>query len=232
MPRAVADIVADALISTGLESVDPLFGGTDETAREIVVALNDTAREIAEAHDWRAITRTHTILGDGTSNIISLPTDYVRMPQGARIWSTRLGGSYSPVTDLDTWLGLDTRLGSTLMNQYLITDDQIALAPAPGIGETVRYVYVSSLTIKNGTTYKSDFSDPNDVFLLSDRVLQLGLVYNLRKEQGLEAEHEGRKYMDALQRAISRDKGPRIITQASSYGFEDVPMAYPGTITG
>lgn len=231
MSRPVSQIIADVLTSVGLEALDDdIFSSTNDTAREVVVALNETIAEILESHDWRAVTRYHTIVGNGVLETIDLPDDFIRMPKGARVWSDRLGGSYTQIVDADTWLGLETRFQTIATNCYIITDDQIALRPAPGLDEVVRFAYVSDLSVKNGSTYKNRFDNPNDLWLMDDRLLQLGLTYHLRMEQGLNADHEGRKFAMALEKAISRDKGPRILKQATSLSADGYDPAFPGTI--
>ena len=222
----VGTIIADAIASSGLESVPVVFGSDDETAREVRVALRDAAEEITEAHDWRALTRTFTIIGDGETFNVNLPSDFLRSPKSARVHSSKWV-SYRHVHDADQWLSEGVTYGGVLPS-YITGSSQISFRPAPAQDERVHLTYISSAYARNGTTLKTEFDQETDEFVLADRLLRLGLIYHLRAGQGLDFTIAKTQFDNAIQLAITRDKGARILTQASRMSWSiGAESAYP-----
>lgn len=230
MPRTVLEIVQDASAQTGIERPALLFGSDSRTDQEVRACLIEAADKIVRAHDWQALLRLDTDTGDGTTTEFALPSDFLRMPKDGRIWSSRWEWPLQRVTPED-WLQLDIKAYNLVTGVYTIYGGNLVYKPALVTGETAKYWYVSrNKCADTGGTPKETFTADTDTFRLDDRLLELVFIWTFRQMKGFDYAEDLATAEVALARAISDDKGARIITQASRTGSR-IPVAYPLTVT-
>ncbi|MEM6833289.1 MAG: hypothetical protein AAF562_06660 [Pseudomonadota bacterium] len=229
MARTILQIAQDAAPRLGLASPDALFGSTDRTSIELRAVVNEVAERIADAHDWEVLTEEETNTGDGTTEGFDLPSNYVRMPKDAQVWSTRWQRPMLQISS-DDWLRLDIRQYDLVIGTYIIRGGQIRFRPVLASGELAKWNYVSNLQVSPSTgNNKERFTDDTDTFRLDDRVLETTLIWEWRHRKGLPYAEDMKTAEIALARAISDDKGARIVTQSSRRNVR-AKIAYPWQI--
>lgn len=201
--------------------------GADEV--EIAALANTAAKSIMKAHDWQKLKTLKTLTGDAATTSFTLPTDYNRMLKKGNVHSSANKPSlFSPVADEDEWLRITDDLATISPGHWIILGGTFQIFPAMPVGETARFYYISNL-IFSGT--KATATADADTFFLDDELLTLGTIWRWRAKKGLEYAEDMTNFNDAEAKAISDDKGSRIIAIGRARVSDDVQMAYPGTIT-
>lgn len=230
MAKTALQIVQSAAPKLGIAVPSALFAATARTEIELRAVLNDVAERIARAHDWNTLKTLETNTGDGSTVGFSLPSDYLRMPKDGQIWSSRWENPLTLVSS-DDWLMLDVRSYDLTTGSWIILGGEIKFNPALASSETAKWYYISgNYATSSGGTNKSAFDDDDDTFRLDDRVLETALIWQYRKNKGLDYAEEMADAEMALAQAISEDRGARIITQASRAGPR-ADVAYPLNVT-
>lgn len=195
---------------------------------EVCELATETAVAIMKAHDWRKLTTLATATGDGVTTAFDLPEDYDRMVLGTEVhsasWAT---WRYAQAPTLDFWHDLQTGLTTLDPGFWIILGGQMQFYPALPSGEEARYYYVS----KHIATGKAAFTSDEDVFLLDDRLLTLGIIWRWRALKRMDYSEDMANYEVALEEAIARDKGARVLYGGRRpSGFRNVRVAYPGNL--
>lgn len=211
--RAEGTVIADA------------YSSTDQVAVEMADLANEVAEEIAKSYDWGALTKVATITGTA-AEAYDLPDDYDRMAVLAE------------VDDSGNWLWGYTRFGSVSDWQraknsgymalspggYIITGGQMHFYPSP-VG-TATFPYVSKeWAASESDTPKRKFTADNDVFLLDERLLTLGLIWRWKAQKGLDYGEDLATYEDAVAKERYRDRGSYVLRDGGSSRW---PVAYAG----
>lgn len=230
MARSALSIVQDAATKLGVAQPTVLFGSTDRSAIELREALIEAADKVLHAHDWQRLLTVQTNIGDGTTTDFSLPSDYLRMPKSVDMWSSKWQRRLTHITP-EEWLQLDVRNYEVVSGVWTIFGGDCVYKPALAADETVKFWYVSNRVVANDAEGTKDrFTADDDTFLLDDRVLELVLVWLFRTQKGLDYAEDMASAEIALARMIERDKGARVLTQASRRTI-NASTAYPGSIT-
>lgn len=232
MTRAALTIAQNAAVKLGLDEPAELFASTDRTAVELRRALIEAADQIVRAHDWQVLKRLAVHTGDGTTTEFALPTDWLRMPKDARVWSTRWQHALNQITPED-WLHLDIRDFDPTVGAWTIYGGNFVYVPALASGELAKFFYVSNAVVAPGRVdgeNKPQFTLDDDTFRLDDRVLELMLVAVWRAQKSLDYSEELSLADQALSRAIEADKGARILEQRSRSSL-DAKLAFPLSVT-
>lgn len=190
-----------------------VFSSTNQLEVEIAELATDVAIDIMKSHDWRALTKIHTITGDGSATAFPLPEDYDRMVQGQSVADANnwLWG-YTGVADLNDWITITTSgFASITPGWWIILDGQFQFSPAPTSGADARFPYISKNIATQGTMPIAAFSQDSDEFKLEDRLLTLGLIWRWRAQKRMEFAEDLQTYEIALSQAQSRDRGARVI---------------------
>lgn len=203
-----------------------VFSSTSQMEMEIADLATDVAVSIMKFHDWRALTKLHTLTGDGSITVFDLPSDFDRIVLAQRITDANnwLWG-YTAVQGLEDWMTI-TSSGFTAITPgwWIILDGQMQFSPAPPTGSPAKFAYISKNIGRAGTGGAPipAFTDDADTFVLEDRLLTLGLIWRWKAQKGLEYAEDMANYELALSENAGRDKG----SQAIRKGF---PNRLPGT---
>ena len=182
---------------------------------EMVTLLNDVALEISRAHDWRDLTKIHTLIGDGTTTSFAKPDDYDRMVIASHVSD---GNSwfwnYELCPDLDTWIAIQNGyyLGAVPPGWWMLLDGDFQFAPAPEANARAIFPYVSRhyARAQNGTP-KAEFTADTDTFVLDEELLTLGLKWKWRESKHLDATGDQADFEKRFSEASARDPGARVI---------------------
>lgn len=204
-----------------------LFSSTDAFAKEVRTLANESAAVIGETYDWQILTKLATVTGDGSDTSFALPTDYDRM-----VMKTNLAGSDSNIDlvksrDLDQWAYFQNHGATSVPGHWIILGGEIQFEPAPALNVEYSYYYITKNVVSGN---KATFTADDDVFVLPERLLKLDLIWRWRALKRLEYAEDMQNFEIALSKAITKDKGTRILVS----GRQRVPYgalnAYPGPL--
>jgi hypothetical protein len=206
-----------------------LFSSPTKFAAELVNLANETAADILERHDWRQLSKTHTITGDGAGTSFSLPADYDRMPLNAKLYASSSQTPLTPIRDSDQLVQFEIDPVVADPGVWGIFGGALHILPALGNGSTVKFAYQSNHAIAGAT--KAAFTADADSFDLDERLLTLGVIWRWRAQKRLEYAEDLASFETAISARAGRDKGARILKLGVPRYGHDVGAAYPGPIT-
>lgn len=226
----LAAIRSAVLRATGVQLAQ-VFASTEQIAVEMADLSNDVAADIAESHDWRALTKVATVVNNGGFNF-ALPSDYNRMTMDASVDDvTAWFWGYAPFQSVSDWLQFQAGAWPILApGGWIIIGGELQFYPAP-ISDA-QYPYVSNeWAVSSGGTAKAAFTADDDTFILDERLLTLGLIWRWMDQKGLQYSEALASYEMALSQAQARDRGARII-RTQTRRFTGARLAYTGSALG
>jgi hypothetical protein len=222
--RNVATVISLDLPAT-------VFSSSEREHVELRTLANTCAGHIARDYEWQALKRPATLAGDGVTAEFDMPDDYDRMLKEGALWSSRRQSPLTHVTSTDRWLELDIRQFGFVTGAWTIIADRINIKPAPANGEAVKFYYMSRKWAKDEAGVpKAAFLTDSDSFRLSERLLELGMIWQWKAAKKLPYAQERDDYEDAREKLILADKGSRILRVGRIRLPRDGQISYPTPI--
>lgn len=209
-----------------------VFGNVDADATKLRNLLLEAVDYVREDGNWQELSAVATITGDGSTTAWDLPSDYDFIPRENALWTTSLSAPLRHVQSLDEWLGAEVLNFSFQYNIFTIYGGQIHIRDALTSGETVKYFYQSrnAVVASGGATKVAPTAD-TDTFKLSERLLELCMVWMYRRDQAMPYDGQLEDYERAKGKALTRDTGPSTLRVGRTRMPRDAQFAYPRTIT-
>ena len=215
---AIIDIVKQAVLSLDIEQPSSLFSNTDRTSIELVETVNNAAQQILDEYDWSALIRIATVTGDGSGSF-PLPDDYSRMVRDANLWTDGLTWNPSQqVSDFNQWLQIQSYQIDTWQSRWAVFGGALNIMPTLPTGQVLSFGYISNAIVNGADTTR--FTADTDTFVLDDRLLKLGIIWNWKKSKGFDYQSELAEYADHMSKKRFRDRGaPQTIYSGRGYGW-------------
>jgi hypothetical protein len=217
-------VCQEVAIELSQDEPTAIFSNSASFAKELRVKANESAVAIGETYDWQILTKLATVTGDGVDTSFPFPSDYDRM-----VMKTNLAGSQSNIDlvksrDLDQWAYFQNHGGTSVPGNWLILGGEIQFEPALANGVSYSYYYISKNVVSGN---KAAFTADNDVFVLPERLLKLDMIWRWRSMKRMEYAEDMQNFEIALSKAITKDKGPRILVVGQRRVPYNVTTAYP-----
>lgn len=193
-----------------------VFASSQQECVEMADLVQEAATDIAKSHDWRGLTRIHTISTPGET--APLPSDYDRMVLASAIDdpATWFWGYY-PFETVNDWMRFKSGSYQVITpGGWIILGGEMHFYPAPSSAATFPYISNAWARSEAGAP-KSYFDADNDTFVLSERLLTLALVWRFKEAKGLEYAEDQASYDIALAQEQTRDKGARVLRSPRKY---------------
>jgi hypothetical protein len=221
-------VVQNAALVCGLNKPDQVMASTDRTMQEMARLANEMALMIAERHDWQSLVVQATITGDGEEEAFDLPSDFGRMPTTANLWSSRWQWEMVPIVGVDAWLQYQMWPVNLTVGNWIIYGDQFHLLPIMGDGDTVKYFYVSNKLVRDsGGTTKATFTADTDTFRLSERLLELAIIYKWKSDKGQPYADRLADFEEKLVQAKDTESGSKPVISGAPRMRHGAKTAYP-----
>lgn len=228
-------IVQNAVMETGLAVSKPtvVVSAIDQTILQAAALANRVGTVLRDAADWAALQREHTFPTVAGQPAYDLPADFHRFidrtqwdrgthwrlngPQGPQAWQAFKSGPVQP------GIGFKYRIqGAGLTGIF-------NLIPTPASVTTLATEYVSANWVKAADgTRKSAFTADDDVALLPEDLITLGLKWRLLAAKGLPYAEEKADYEREVISATGRDGGAPVLLpigvrrSGDDFGFDVV----------
>ncbi|QIG49567.1 hypothetical protein G5V57_18725 [Nordella sp. HKS 07] len=214
-----------------LNRPEAVFSSTEREHFELQVLANTAGLYIAKDYEWQALRVVGTLTGDGTKTAFDLPADYDRMLKEAEFRSSRYITALTHIIDSDHWLDMEIRQFNQIAGMWTLHGGQIHIRPAPAAGEAVKFFYMSKLWAKDDQgTLKDGFTKDSDTFQLSEKILELCMIWKWRAQKGLPYAQDQDNYEDAKEKLQAADKGSRIISVGRARRLRGMTSTYPVSI--
>lgn len=211
------------------KSPSTFFSSTANFEVELRTLANVAARDIAESHDWQALTKLHSMAGDGVEIGFDLPSDYSRMTVKGDVhspdWTT---WRYTPARDLDQFLDFQNGLSIARPGTWILLGGQMQFWPILENAESAQFYYLSKNIVRaESGTLKENFTADSDTFVLDERLLTLALIWRWRAMKRLEYSEDMANFEKKLSERAGRDRGARILATGPSRMPGNIGIAYP-----
>lgn len=186
-----------------------VFGSTAQISLEMADLATEVAIEIAESADWRSLTRIAEMTGAPS---FPKPVDYDRMLTGQGILSKDSWfWGYIPFQSVDEYLtAINGHLPMMQPGGWILLGDEFKFYPAPT--GTAQFPYITKFIVRGDDgTPKAEFDSDDDTFILSERLLTLGLVWRWKSQKGLDYGEDQVIFNTALDQEQNKDKGARVL---------------------
>lgn len=223
--KSVVDSAAIRVVGNAPTAV---MSSQDQIAIEMRDLVNDVAVAIADSNDWREITKIASFTGDGVQTAFPIPEDYDRMTvnNGIRDMKNWFWG-YFPFDSVNEFLMMQEN-GFALLSPggWIILNDSFNFVPAPN--GTAQFPYISKFIVKGAdNALKSSFTADDDTFLLSERLLTLGLIWRYKAQKGLDYTEDLATYESDLSQKQARDRGQRSVRHGIQNTWSRSRVAWP-----
>lgn len=189
-----------------------LFTGTDAFQIKMQAIISEAILDIAQQHDWLALTKQCTLTTDGQTADFDLPADYGRMLVKSDVHSSIWSVNYQAAKDLDEWTQLQRFMPSTIPGYWIIYGGQMHLMPAPRINENPCFWYIASNLVRGDDgTLKPQFTTDSDAFLLDEQLLVLAMIWRWKQAEGLDYAEDMQNYEVRLSQIATKDHGSKPI---------------------
>lgn len=231
------EVVREACSVVGIPKPSVAVTSGDRGVLQLVGLLNTEGRQLSARYDWQALIRevAHTTLAQedqGAIDTIIGATNAYRRILNETLWNrSRKEPVCGPRSSLD-WQMLKTLDLSGPFTEYVIRGGRLLFTPAPAAGESVYFEYLSRnwATSADGTTQKRAVSNDEDVFLLDDEIMVIGLTWRWRQAKGLSYAEDFRTYESLVADAMARDGTKKRLSLAREAGGPERRIAIsPGS---
>jgi hypothetical protein len=201
----------------------------NRTMQEMLDLANEMAQRIAyDNREWTKFKKTATYAGDGTVTAFDLQVDYKRMLLTSQVWrSTSYLTPMRFVPDMDEWLNRRARNIYDAWGEWIIFGGQLHIAPVMGADITAYHTYLDKNCIAlNSGGVGDNFMSDNDSFLLDERVLKLGMIWQWKANKGSPYAEDMGTYETALASVAGRDQPSPIFVGRTTSAYA-ARTAYP-----
>jgi hypothetical protein len=189
----------------------------------MLALANEIAQRLAaDTRNWTALRQMATFVGDGVADIngviqgttaFNFPSDYLRIPITSNVWlSTSAQSPARFIADTDEWVQRRALNRVDGRGEWTILRKQMHIFPVMPAGVTASFAYISKNAIALAAGgYGDEFITDNDTFVLSERLLKLGMIWQWKANKGSPYAEDMGTYSDALSAAAGFDSPAPII---------------------
>jgi hypothetical protein len=187
----------------------------NRTMQEMLALANEMAQRITYdcGHDWTRLRAIQVFTGDGVKTSFALPANYKRMLLTANVWrSTSTLQPMRFIPDTDEWINRRSQAWYSAWGEWTMLGGQMQIAPVMGAGVTATFAYLdrNCVTLTSSGT-ASAFAADTDTFVLDERLLKLGMIWQWKANKGSPYQEDLGSYGDALAIAMGHDVPAPII---------------------
>lgn len=208
----------NAARQVGLPAPATIVGNGDQAAVDLLALARREGTLLARGHDWAVLTSEHTFATAAGSASYDLPADF-RSLATATVWNR---GTHRPVRGPLTPAAWQARVSGPTASPRTATRFRIraeagvrrfVLEPTPVAAETLAFDYVSTHWCRSaGGAGQETWLADDDVALIEEGLIELGLVWRTLSRLGLPYGEERADYEAELMRARARDGGMAVVS--------------------
>lgn len=229
-------IIQSACYALTLPQPSSVVGSTDATALQLLEIANTEGRDLARRYAWQALIKEvtfTTVATESQGTLATIAGAGFRYILSDTIWNRTTG---LPVYGPDApskWQGYLANTFSGPYSRYRIRGNTLRFNPVPAAGQTCTFEYVSKYwcTDSTGATERAAFASDQDLCLVDDELMLMGIQWRWRKSKGFEYSEEFLAYERQVADAMARDGTKQTLNLAGrDSGYSTEPFAINRTI--
>lgn len=227
-------IVQGAAASLNLNVPTSVVGNSAKDAVQFLILAKHAGRELARSHNWQNLVVQNTWTTTATAvQTSALPTaDYDRLVPDAEVWNRTSNVLVVGPTPSNAWQRLQTGITTGgVSGWWRIVGNVLNILPKPTTGQTYAVEYISKRWCQSsGGTLQETWAADADTALVSEDLIELGLIWRILRARGLDYAEEMSTYEREVEKVSARDRGLGVMIV--SRGDGDLPSPFwDGTIT-
>lgn len=229
---SLLSVVKDVCLNTGVLVPASVFSNItgNRTMQEMLSLANEIAQRICyDTRDWTRLRTLNVFAGDGIKTAWDLPQNYKRMLLTAEVY--RSDAPAMPmrfVSDANEWLQRRLLSHTEGRGEWTIYGNQMHIVPTLQVGVSAQFLYLDKNCVSlNAGGTGIEFMNDADSFILDERLLKLGMIWQWKAKKGSPYAEDMGTYADALTIAMGKDTPAPIILGSVPLSV-NATMAYPG----
>ncbi len=213
MARTLLQLVQAAANELGIPEPSLLFGGTDDTSKQLLALAQREGKEFSESATdsggWQALHKEYTFTTVNGQADYNLPSDFLYFVNrtfwdGAYKWEL-LG----PITAQQKNILKYGIVGGNIRRKFYIRNNKMYLDPVPtSTGDVIAYDYYSNGWCQSsGGTAQSLWQADTDTYKLDEDMFIKGLKWRFLRAKGLDYSQEFSDYEVDMVKVKGRDGG-------------------------
>lgn len=228
---SLLSVTRDVCLNVGVLVPTSVFTNitANRTMQEMLSLANEMAQRICyDTRDWTMLRKLQTFPGDGVVVAYDLPANYKRMLLTAQVWrSDQTQAPMRFIADQDEWLRRRMQGQTEGRGEWTIYGGQMHIQPALPAGASANFVYLDKNCVKLNAGGAGDtFVEDLDSFILDERLLKLGMIWQWKAKKGSPYAEDMGTYGDALTLAMGHD-APAPIIVGNLPVSANATVAYP-----
>jgi hypothetical protein len=210
-------VIKDVCRVVGVQSPTSIFASinSNRTMEEMAALATEMAQRAAydSGKDWTILKKLATLTGDSVKTAFDLPADYKRMLLTTELWrSTSTQTPMTYINDTNAWVQRRNQPWTSAWGEWTMLGGQIVIYPvmAAGTNATFGYLNKNCIALASGG-YGDSFTADTDNFVLGDRLLKLGMIWQWKANKGSPYAEDLATYNDALNVAMGSEKPAPIL---------------------
>jgi hypothetical protein len=215
----ILKIVRDVAGRVGLNKPNTVTGSTDVGVVQLLDLANAEGQDLAARYEWQILMREKvftTIAAEDQGKLVGgtilSPADGFKKILNDTIFDR---SQRVQVTGPLTPRAYQAYKGTTNMNgfysQYRLRGGHLILYPAPSVGRTYAFEYLSENWVSNlnGDEFSARFEADEDYPLFDSQLITMGLLWRWKASKGLEYAEDFNAYEGRVLDAMAADKTTR-----------------------
>ena len=204
----------------GLPQPNAVATSTDSQLLQMMALLNREGKELAKRIAWQALRKetsftTVATESQGSINTIAPGLNYI---VNNTIWNRDLKRPVFGPLDPQRWQQLEALTLRGPWNEFIIRENTLRFIPAPAAGQPCYFEYITKnwCTDSTGATGKTAFTADDDVPLLDDDIMTMGLIWRWKQAKGFAYAEEFSTYERLVANAAGRDGSKQTLNMADT----------------
>jgi hypothetical protein len=185
-----------------------IISNPSDTAKLVFSAVRDATYIVKEATNWQVLTKTHSFQSAASQQAYALPSDIEDTKILANtFWNATTRFQLEGPITLTNWqLLLNWPLISTIIQNFIILQNEVNIYPVPTSIADLSYLYITNQIIRaNDTSPQDDWLADNDYSILNEYAIELQGSWIYLKQLGRPYEEEQLKADKYLEGLVKQD---------------------------
>lgn len=224
MAQTLLQLTQQAANEIGIPEPAILFGGQDETSKQLLALAQREGKEFsAQAKDrggWQNLHKEYTFTTVASQVAYALPSDFEYFVDRT-YWDDAFKWELiGPINAQEKQILRYGVIATGPRRKFYVRGNQMYLDPVPSSADNIAYDYYSNAWCESSSgTDQSRWAADTDVYKLDEDCFVLGLKWRYLRSKGLEYAQEKLDYNMEMQRVMARDGGARDLPlEGGGYG--------------
>lgn len=205
-------IVQNVAPLIGIPTPNSVVGSSDFQTHRLLAFANLEGRTLSRRYAWEALVKEatfQTVAAEEQGELATLAPGFKSIINDT-IWNRDIQDFIPGPLSPQEWQALKSTIPTGPYYDYRIRDGKLLFIPQPVAGEDVYFEYRTENWCESSTgTGQTSFQQDDDVSLLDDYLIELGLRWRFLEANGLDYAQPFTQYETQVNNAMAKDGGKK-----------------------